>query len=263
VLVTGGTEVLGALAARHLAARGQARRLVLASGSGPAAPGAARLVARLAGLGMGVLVAACDVADRGALAGLVARLTREPVPLTGVIHTAGEADHEVIGSPATGRVQQVIGPKAAAAWYLHELTQGTDLAQFMLFSSAAGRGKALLDGLAQFRRNRGLPSISLAWGSRAQTGMTTGPDAINEARVALGELSSREARALLDAAWDHDQPVLLAARFDTAMLRAAAAAGQLPVLLRSLVPGPARPTPWHRRVRSREGWRYRGDGEQP
>jgi polyketide synthase 12 len=34
VLVTGGTGVLGALVARHLAARGQARRLVLASRSG-------------------------------------------------------------------------------------------------------------------------------------------------------------------------------------------------------------------------------------
>jgi malonyl CoA-acyl carrier protein transacylase len=252
MLVTGGTEVLGALVARHLAARSQAERLVLASRSGPAAPGAARLVARLAGLGMGVLVAACDAADRGALVGLVTRLTREPMPLTGVIHAAGEA---------------------AAAWYLHELTQGTDLAQFILISSAAdmpGRpghgnyaaGKAFLDALAQFRRNRGLSAISLAWGFRAQTGMTMGPDLINQGRAALGELSSREARALLDATWDQDQPVMLAARFDIAMLRAAAAAGQLPALLRSLVPGPARQTAWYQRVRLREGWRYRENDEQ-
>ena len=40
------------------------RRLVLASRSGPAAPGAAALAADLAGAGAGVQVAACDAADR-------------------------------------------------------------------------------------------------------------------------------------------------------------------------------------------------------
>ena len=70
VLITGGTGVLGALTARHLAARRGARSLVLTSRSGPAAPGAARLAARLAGLGAAALVTTCDAADRGALAGL-------------------------------------------------------------------------------------------------------------------------------------------------------------------------------------------------
>ena len=76
VLVTGGTGVLGGLVARHLAARGQARRLVLASRSGPAAAGAARLAARLAGLGAATVVAACDAGDRAALTGLLGRVRR-------------------------------------------------------------------------------------------------------------------------------------------------------------------------------------------
>jgi NAD(P)-dependent dehydrogenase (short-subunit alcohol dehydrogenase family) len=281
VLVTGGTGVLGALVARHLAARGRAQRLVLASRSGPAAPGAARLAARLAGLGAAALVAACDAADRSALAGLVACQTRDTVPLTGVVHAAGGSDDEEIGSLTAERVRQVSMPKATAAWYLHELTRGTDLNQFILFSSAAGMlggaeqgnhaaGNAFLDALAQFRRDRGLPAISLAWRPRAQpAGMTTDPAAISGDRAALEALlsqealSSQEALALLDAARDQDEPALLPARFDTAMLRAAAAGGQLPALLRSLVPGPARRTAWYRRVRPREGWRYRNTGGQP
>jgi hypothetical protein len=230
---------------------------VLTGRSGPAAPGAARLAARLAGLGAAALVTACDAADRSALAALMARQARGPVPLTGVVHAAGGSD------------------RAAAAWYLHELTRGTDLSQFILFSSAAGMlggteqgshaaGDAFLDALAQFRRDRGLPAVSLAWNPRAQpAGMTTDPAAIGEGRLVLEPLSSREALALLDAARDQDQPALLPARFDTAMLRAAAAHGQLPALLRSLVPGQARRTAWYRRVRPRQGWRYRNADGQP
>jgi hypothetical protein len=128
-------------------------------------------------------------------------------------------------------------------------------------------GDAFLDALAQFRRDRGLPAVSLAWNPCAQpAGMTTDPAAIGEggrAHAALESLSSREALALLDAARDQDQPALLPARFDTAMLRAAAAHGQLPALLRSLVPGQARRTAWYRRVRPRQGWRYRNADGQP
>jgi hypothetical protein len=98
VLITGGTGVLGAVVARHLAVCGQARRLVLTGSSGPAAPGAARMAARLAGLGAAALVAACDAADRSALAALVAHQTRGPVPLTGVVHAAGGSDDEEIGT---------------------------------------------------------------------------------------------------------------------------------------------------------------------
>ena len=50
-LVTGGTGTLGALVAGHLAVTGRARELVLASRSGPRAPGAAALAAGLAASG--------------------------------------------------------------------------------------------------------------------------------------------------------------------------------------------------------------------
>ena len=74
VLVTGGTGALGGHVARWLAGRGAAQ-VVLASRSGPGgAAGAAALAAELAALGAGVTVVACDVADRAAVAGLLARL---------------------------------------------------------------------------------------------------------------------------------------------------------------------------------------------
>ncbi|MFC4537126.1 acyltransferase domain-containing protein, partial [Sphaerisporangium dianthi] len=72
VLVTGGTGGLGALVARHLVVAHGVRRLVLTSRRGLAAPGAAGLVAELSGLGAEVGVVACDVGDRGAVAGVLA-----------------------------------------------------------------------------------------------------------------------------------------------------------------------------------------------
>ena len=73
VLVTGGTGGLGALVARHLVAEHGVRHLLLVGRRGGTAAGAAGLVAELAARVPRCTVAACDVADREALARLLAR----------------------------------------------------------------------------------------------------------------------------------------------------------------------------------------------
>ncbi|MFD7631693.1 SDR family NAD(P)-dependent oxidoreductase, partial [Streptomyces sp. NPDC059851] len=253
VLITGGTGTLGALVARHAVTARGARRLILTSRRGEAAAGAAELAAELSALGAEVTVAACDAADRDALAALLAGIPAAH-PLTAVIHTAGVLDDGITTALTPERVDRVLRPKADAALHLHELTRRLDLADFVLFSSAAGTfggaGQAnyaaanvFLDALARHRQARGLAGTSLGWGLWAEaSGMTGELDTADKDRMTrsgvLG-LSSEEGLALLDTAHRTGDAHLVPMQLDLVPLRQADAS-MVPALLRGLVRTTAR-----------------------
>ncbi|QTI88621.1 type I polyketide synthase [Streptomyces sp. AgN23] len=253
VLVTGASGSLGGLVARHLVAERGVRQLLLVSRRGQQAPGAAELADELVELGARVVWAACDVADRDALAATLAAIPAEH-PLTAVVHTAGVLDDGVIGSLTPERIENVMRPKVDAAWNLHELTRDLDLTAFVLFSSASGvfgtpgqgnyaAANAFLDALAAHRRAESLPAVSLAWGPWAGAGMAGGLDEADISRMrraGLPPLSPAEGLALLDAALTTDEAVPVPMRVDAVALRAQAAAGALAPLLRGLVRVPVR-----------------------
>ncbi|WP_404820597.1 type I polyketide synthase [Streptomyces malaysiensis] len=255
VLVTGATGGLGRLFARHLATVHGARHLLLTSRRGPAADGMAELVAELSELGTEATVAACDAADREALAGLLAAIPADR-PLTAVVHTAGVLDDGVIDMLTPERVDTVLRPKVDAAVNLHELTADLDLSAFVLFSAAAGTlggagqggyaaANVFLDALAGRRRATGRTALSLVWGMWAEErGMGGRLGAADQQRTARGgvlPLSAEEGLALFDAAHAvADEAVLVPVRLEMATLRAAAATGELLPLYRGLVRMPVR-----------------------
>ncbi|AGL16003.1 modular polyketide synthase [Actinoplanes sp. N902-109] len=186
VLITGGTGAIGGHVARGLAARG-ASRVLLTSRSGPAAAGAAELAASLASTGTRTDVLACDASNRDELATVIAG-TRE---LSAVMHTAGVLDDGVIERLSPSRLSTVLTAKATSAALLDELTAHRDLDAFVLFSSAAstlgsaGQGSyvaanAYLDALAENRRSRNLPGLSVAWGVWGGGGFAESTEAVRK-----------------------------------------------------------------------------------
>src|SRR5581483_7897973 len=104
------TGRLGAAIARHLVSEHGARNLLLVSRRGPDAPGARELADRLETAGAAVKLAACDIADRDALARLLEEVPAER-PLHTVIHAAGALDDGVLQTLTPRQLTTTVAPK--------------------------------------------------------------------------------------------------------------------------------------------------------
>ncbi|MEU7385060.1 MULTISPECIES: SDR family NAD(P)-dependent oxidoreductase, partial [unclassified Streptomyces] len=245
VLVTGATGGLGRRVTEHLLRVHRVSELVLVSRSGADEA----WLAELSATGAVVRAVAADAADCTAMAEVVGSVADR---LSAVVHVAGIHDDGVIQALTARQWDAVLRAKVDAVWHLHELTEHLDLAAFVVYSSAsstfggAGQGNyaagnAFLDGFARYRHERGLPTVSLAWGLWAEeTGMggrLSDTDLARMARAGTLPLSTEQGLALFDAALASDRPALVPIRLDLAAVRSGP---DVPALLRFLVPPPAR-----------------------
>ncbi|MGW3819697.1 type I polyketide synthase [Streptomyces sp. NPDC005046] len=220
VLITGGTGALGGHVARWLA-RGGAEHLVLTSRRGADAPGAAALRDELEVLGARVTLAACDVADRDAVAALLAGHV-----FTAVVHAAGVADAGTVDATTPAAFAAALAAKVGGAAHLDELLGDQELDAFVLFSSVSGvwgsggqaayaAGNAFLDGLARQRRDRGLTATAVSWGPWADGGMVAdGDDEERLRRRGLRAMTPASAITSLQRALDRDETLLTVADVD-------------------------------------------------
>ncbi|UXY32780.1 beta-ketoacyl reductase [Streptomyces sp. HUAS TT20] len=239
-------------AGARLARRG-AEHLVLASRRGPAAPGAADLEAELTGLGARVTLAACDAADRDALAALLGGLEADGDPVRAVFHVAGDVSLvKPLADTTTAELAQVVAGKDAGALHLHDLLR-RPLDAFVLFSSITGvwgsgrqcaysAANAYLDALAEHRRGLGLTATSMQWGPWA--GRAHDEHEHELARRGLRLMEAGPALVALDRALGRDETTTVVADMDWSLFAPAYAAARprplfddLPEAQRALRPG--------------------------
>ncbi|QFG20255.1 type I polyketide synthase [Actinomadura sp. WMMB 499] len=174
-LVTGGGGPADGRIARWLVARG-ARHLVLTH-SGDAAPGVRALAEELAEEGARITLTRCDLTDRAALRALAHTLAAAGTPVRTVLHTAATGELAGVADTGLPEYAAAVAAKVDGARALAEVFDeaGEPLDALVFFSSIAGvwgsgdhgayaAANAHLDALAQWRRARGLPATSIAWG---------------------------------------------------------------------------------------------------
>ncbi|WP_207631575.1 MULTISPECIES: type I polyketide synthase [unclassified Actinopolyspora] len=182
-VVTGGLGGLGLLVARWLSEAGAAR--VVLNGRREPGQAAAGVLDELRAAGTDVRVVLGDLTEPDTARGLLGEAGADGVPVRGVVHGAAVVEDGVVSRLDAAGTDRVWCPKALGAWHLHDaLGAGGhegELDWLLLFSSAAalignpGQGayaaaNGFLDGLATYRRCRGLAATSVSWGAWAEHG---------------------------------------------------------------------------------------------
>jgi myxalamid-type polyketide synthase MxaB len=179
-LITGGLGAIGLRVADWLAQQGVSH-LALLSRRAPTGE-VTRQLDSLRQSGLRVALLQGDVTDMTSLRSALTRIPADFPPLRGVYHAAGVLADGMLLDMEADQLDAAMAPKVQGAWNLHELTRDIPLDRFVMFSSVASvlgspgqanyaAGNAFLDGLAGYRRSRGLPATSINWGPWADGGM--------------------------------------------------------------------------------------------
>lgn len=248
-IVTGGLSGFGLESARWLAAHGVGH-LVLVGRRGINTPGAREAVDEFTAKGIHVQALAYDISDAEAVVHMVEHARKACPPIKGVLHAAAVFDDALLQNLDAQRMEVVVAPKLLGAWNLHQATLGTPLEHFVLYSSittAIGNpgqanyvaANAGLEGLAEMRRNLGLPAVCVGWGPIGDAGYLTRNEAVRQSlgqRLGKPPLNTRQALDQLEHILCQGSS-LAVANFDwnaLARLLPSATRGRFAVLNRSL-----------------------------
>ncbi len=176
-LITGGIGALGLHVAQYLATHG-ARHLVLTGRSGVSTEDQRAVIKAIGDVGVKVDIISTDIGNEEHVKDLLKSIPR----LRGVVHAAGVLSDGMLMQQTVKSFRKVAGPKVRGAWYLHSNTQDQSLDFFVLFSSVASilgspgqsnyaASNAFMDGLAHFRKRKGLVATAINWGPWADVGM--------------------------------------------------------------------------------------------
>ena len=180
-LITGGVGGFGLETAHWLVKQG-ARCVILVSRSGKPTDEARRTIEAMQAAGASVHIEAVDVSKADAVTQMFERLKSTCPPLRGIVHAAMVLDDSLIQNLDEATWSAVLAPKMLGAWNLHQASTTLALDFFVLYSSIASllggdgtanyvAGNRFLDALTTYRRNQGLPALTLGWGPLQRVGL--------------------------------------------------------------------------------------------
>lgn len=178
-ILSGGLGGIGPSVAERMIQNG-ARHLVFLSRSGPKSPEAQEHLRRLEGLGCKTDALACDVGDIEALRGAMDIFKQRGWKIRGVVQCAMVLRDSTFENMTYQNWSESVQPKIHGSWNLHEVLP-RDMDFFIMLSSVSGlignpgqgnytAGNTYQDGLALYRRSRGLPGTALAVGAVMDVG---------------------------------------------------------------------------------------------
>jgi NADPH:quinone reductase-like Zn-dependent oxidoreductase/NAD(P)-dependent dehydrogenase (short-subunit alcohol dehydrogenase family)/acyl carrier protein len=180
-LITGGFGGFGISTAKWMVDNG-ARNIALMGRRGADAIEARNALKEMKDKGAQILEIKGDISKKKDAREALGAIQKRLPPLRGVIHAAMVLDDAALINQTPERLMKAVNPKILGACHLHTLTKTSPLDFFVLFSSISsligmpGQGNyaaanAFLDGLSDYRRSLGLPSITINWGYLGQVGV--------------------------------------------------------------------------------------------
>ncbi|WP_425264024.1 SDR family NAD(P)-dependent oxidoreductase [Streptomyces silaceus] len=212
-LITGGAGGLGRIVAHEIAASVRHATVVL-TGRSPLDEERRGALNALRAAGLTVDYQRADVADRDAVARVLAHVADNHGPLTGIVHSAGVLADGFLLRKSEEELARVLAPKVAGLVHLDELSSDQPLDVFLCFSSIAGAfgnagqgdyaaGNAFMDAYATYRNAladagaRHGRAVSIGWPLWEEGGMGGGAVRENLRSVGLAPLdTARGLRAL-------------------------------------------------------------------
>ena len=184
-LITGGLGGLGLVTAQALAQHG-ARHLVLTSRR-KASEEALQVIAALKESGVTIETRQADMRADADVEALLEEITATMPPLRGIVHAAGILDDGVVSHLSLSKFESVMAGKVGGALAMDARVKYFDLDFLLYYSSAAGilgspgqanyaAANTMLDALAHNQRTRGIPAISIDWGSWSEVGLAAVKD---------------------------------------------------------------------------------------
>jgi acyl transferase domain-containing protein/NADPH:quinone reductase-like Zn-dependent oxidoreductase/acyl carrier protein len=220
-LITGGLGGLGLVTAQAFVEHG-AQHLVLTSRKA-ASEELLQAVARLEESGATVVIRHTDMSSDAQVGALLNEIRATMPPLRGIVHAAGILDDAVVAHLSLEKFDTVMAGKVGGALALDARLRPDDLDFLVYYSSVAGvlgnpgqanyaAANTMLDALAHAQRSRGIPAISIEWGSWGEVGLAAAIEN-RGARMALQGLKplTREEGAALLMKILAESPVKVAA----------------------------------------------------